>query len=110
MGEGFCQTSLYHGREIGERQLQVLPHGTEVVIQDPGVGGKAGRWTKSGMVVECLPHDSYLVQMHGSRTLTRRNRIHLRKILPMVPDKYIIPVDHPSAAKAPEEIKTEVTE
>ena len=28
----------------------------------------------------------------------------------MVPDKYIIPVDHPSEAEAPEETKTEVTE
>ena len=75
-----------------------------------GVGWKAGRWTKSGTVVECLPHDSYLVRVHRSRALTRRNRIHLRKILPMVPDKYIIPVDHPSAAEAPEETKTVVTE
>ena len=88
----------------------MLPYGTEVVIQDPGTGGKDGRWTKSGTVVECLPHNSYLVRVHGSRALTKRNRIHLRKILPMVPDKYIIPVDHPSAAEAPEETKTEVTE
>ena len=83
--------------EQNTKKLKVLPYGTEVAIQDPGTGGKAGRWSKSGTVVESLPHDSYLVRVHGSRALTQRNRIHLRKILPMVPDKYIIPRDHRSA-------------
>ena len=45
--------------ERNTRRLQVLPYGTEVAIQDPGTGGKTGRWTKSGTVVESLPHDSY---------------------------------------------------
>ena len=47
--------------ERNTRKLQVVPYGTEVAIQDPGTGGKAGRWTKSDTVGECLPHDSYLV-------------------------------------------------
>merc|ERR1711867_244934 len=80
--------------ERNTRKLQGLPYGTEVAIQDPGTGGKAGRWTKSGTVVESLPNDSYLVRVHGSRALTQRNRIHIRKILPMVPDKLVIPRDH----------------
>ena len=96
--------------EQSTKKLQVLPYGTEVAIQDPGTGGKAGRWSKSGTVVESLPNDSYLVRVHGSRALTQRNRIHLRKILPMVPDKLVIPIDHPSAAAALEVTKTEVAD
>ena len=96
--------------ESSTRKLKPLPYGTEVVVQDPSLGGKAGRWTKSGTIIECLPNESYLVRVHGSRALTKRNRIHIRKILPMVPDPYIIPADHPAAAEAPEVTKTEVTD
>ena len=92
------------------RTLAPLSYGTEVAIQDPSAGGKAGRWSKSGTVIECLPHDSYIVRVHGSRAVTKRNRIHLRKILPLVPDPYIIPVSHPSATEAPEVTKREITD
>ena len=51
--------------------------------------GKAGRWTKSGEVLEVLPYNSYLIKIHGSRAVTKRNRRFLRKITPFSP---IIPV------------------
>ena len=82
----------------------------EVAIQDPGTNGKPGRWIKTGTVVECLPYDAYMVRIHGSRLVSKRNRIHLRRILPLAPEQYVIPVDSKEAAEVPEHTKTEVTE
>ena len=90
--------------------LQSLPRGTEVAVQDPGAGGKPGRWSKTGTIVECLRYDSYLVRIHGSRSVSKRNRIYLRKILPMAPEQYIIPVDNNKTADIPDHTKTEITE
>ena len=92
------------------RQLQPLVRGTEVAIQDPAAGGKAGRWSKSGTIIECLPHDAYLVRVHGSRTVSKRNRIHLMKIRPLVPEEMLIPMVHPKVSEIPEHTKTEVSE
>ena len=94
----------------GTKQLSELEIGDEVVVQDPSEGGKAGRWSKSGTVVERLLFDAYLIQIHGSRRVTKRNRIHIRKIRPFIPDEKIIPVTHPHAGEIPEETKTEVRE
>ena len=94
----------------GSRQLQPLPRGAEVAIQDPAAGGKPGRWTKTGTIIECLPFDSYMVRVHGSRAVTKRNRVHLKEIMPLVPEQYIIPVSHPVASHIPEETKTETSE
>ena len=67
--------------EHGTRVLPTLSLGDTVVIQDQqSNNGKAGRWTKSGEVVEILPYDSYLVKVHGSRAITKRNRKFLRKM------------------------------
>ena len=84
--------------------------GDEVSIQDPAAGGKAGRWSKSGTIVECLPFDAYLVRTHGSRAVSQRNRIHLRKILPLAPEEIIVPTNSPEIIDVPEATKTEVTE
>ena len=43
----------------GAKQLQPLKVGQEVVIQDPPSGRKAGRWTKSGTIIEVFPYDAY---------------------------------------------------
>ena len=50
-----------------------------------------------------------MVRVHGSRLVTKRNRIHLRKILPLAPEQYVIPIDSREAATVPEHTKTEVT-
>ena len=92
------------------RTLPPLPRGAEVAIQDPGTNSKPGRWSKTGTVVECLPYDAYMVRVHGSRLVSKRNRIHLRRILPLAPEQYVIPVDSKEAAEVPEHTKTEVTE
>ena len=80
-----------HGRMedrllIGSRALPPLSVGDTVFIQDQKTNnGKAGRWNKSGEVMEVLPFDSYQVQVHGSRTVTQRNRRFLRKFSPFQP-------------------------
>ena len=51
-----------------------------------------------------------MVRVHGSRLVSKRNRIHLRKILPLAPEQYVIPIDSREAATVPEHTKTEVTE
>lgn len=90
-----------HGRmedvlQHGAKTLPPLSNGDFVAVQDQQAkNGKAGRWTKSGQIVEVLPHDSYLVKVHGSRGVTQRNRRFLRKISPFSP---IIPVTVEEAA------------
>ena len=77
---------MEHWLRHGSRPLPPLAQGATVVIQDQQANnGKAGRWTKSGEVIEILPHDSYLVKVHGSRAVTKRNRQFLRKITPFQP-------------------------
>ena len=84
-----------HGRmekvlQHGSKALPPLSHGDYVAVQDQQTNNnKPGRWTKSGQVVEILPHNSYMVKIHGSRAATQRNRRFLRKITPFSP---IIPV------------------
>ena len=57
-----------------------------VAVQDQSQSnGNPGRWTKSGIVVETLPHEAYMVKIHGSRQLTQRNRRFLRKLKPFTP-------------------------
>ena len=77
--------------EQDARNLGELEEGQEVAIQDPPANGKAGRWRKSGTVVEKLGFDAYHVQVHGSRALTNRNRCHLRKIVPFIPEEKLVP-------------------
>ena len=91
----------------GAKQLQPLQVGQEVAIQDPLSGGKAGRWTKSGTVVEVLPYDAYQVRIHGSRHVSKRNRSHLRKITLFTPEVKLYPAASPEALTAPQEGVTE---
>ena len=76
------ETWLKHGA----RPLPPLAIGDMVAVQDQSQSnGKPGRWTKSGIVVETLPHEAYMVKIHGSRQLTQRNRRFLRKLTPFTP-------------------------
>ena len=69
----------------GSQKLPPLQCHDTVAVQDQTQAGKAGRWTKTGEVIEALPHNSYLVRIHGSRAPTQRNRQFLRKIIPFAP-------------------------
>ena len=80
------QSRMQEKLQQGAKQLQPLQVGQEVAIQDPPSGGKAGRWTKSGTVVELLPYDAYQVRIHGSWHMSKCNRSHLQKIALFTPE------------------------
>ena len=75
----------------GSKPLPTLRSGDTVAVQDLTNKGQPGRWTKSGTIVEVLPHDAYLVKVHGSRALTKRNRRFLRKLTPFTPASPVSP-------------------
>jgi hypothetical protein len=64
--------------------LPPLAIGDNVAIQDASNLGKPGKWTKTGLVTDCLPFQSYEIKVDGSNSLTKRNRVHLRKIIPFI--------------------------
>ena len=82
----------------GAKPLPPLQDGDTVAVQDLTNKGNPGRWTKSGVIVEVLPHDAYLVKVHGSRALTKRNRRFLRKITPFTPAS---PITHGESQVVP---------
>ena len=63
------------------KHLSKLQPGDHVYVQDQ-TGTTPRRWNKSGIVLECLPHDSLLVKIDGSGNITKRNRKFLRKFTP----------------------------
>ena len=68
------------------RVLPPLAPGDTVVMKDLQIkAGTLGRWTKTGQVIEVLPHDTYLIKVHGSRGLTQRNCRFLKKMTPFQP-------------------------
>ena len=69
---------------IGSKVLPSLKIGDHVAIQDASKHGKEGKWTKTGIVTDCLSYQSYEIKVDGSNILTKRNRVHLRKIVPFV--------------------------
>ena len=69
---------------VGSKHLPPLNLGDNVAIQDPSKLGKPGKWTKTGVVTDCLPYNSYELKVDGSNLLTKRNRVHIRKITPFV--------------------------
>ena len=75
----------------GAKPLPPLAIGDVVTVQDQSDPRKPGKWTKTGDIIEILPHDSYMVRIHGSRAPTQRNRKFLRRISPFHP---MIPVHH----------------
>ena len=80
----------------GSRQLKPLITGDHVYLQNQS-GNAPKRWNKSGVILETLPHDSYLVKVDGSRTVTQRNRKFLRKFEPFLeePENPLLPTPTP---------------
>merc|ERR1712243_15646 len=66
---------------IGTRSLKGLQVHDCVQVQNQ-LGNHPSRWDITGEVVEVMPHDQYVVRIHGSGRLTRRNRKFLKKITP----------------------------
>ena len=67
--------------KLGSKLLKPLVAGDCVYIQNQA-GPSPKKWSKSGTILEALPHDSYLVKVHGSNHITQRNRKFLRMFTP----------------------------
>ena len=63
--------------------LKPLLVGQSVYVQNQ-YGTQPTKWGKSGSIVEVLPHSSYLVKIHGSNKVTKRNRRFLRAFTPFI--------------------------
>ena len=70
--------------EKTKRKLAELNPGDNVYIQDQ-TGPTPRKWSKSGVILQSLPHNSFLLKVDGSGRTTRRNRQFLRKFTPFAP-------------------------
>ena len=61
-----------------------LSVGDKVLVQNQ-TGRAPNKWDKSGVVVECKPHNQLNVMMDGSRKVSLRNRQFVRKIETQMP-------------------------
>ena len=61
------------------RQLDELPVGTPVVIQNQ-TGRYPTKWDKTGVIVEIRPHNQLVIKVDGSRRLTLRNRRFVKEL------------------------------
>ena len=64
---------------IGTRKMAPLSVGDKVLVQNQ-TGRAPNKWDKSGVIIECKPHDQVNVMMDGSRKVSLRNRQFVRKI------------------------------
>ena len=81
--ESFLKRHFFKAEKLesSSRKLPDLQQQDSVYVKDQS-GPSPKAWSKSGKVVECLPHNSYLIRIDGSGHLTRRNRKFLRKFVP----------------------------
>ena len=73
-----------------DRHLKPLKVGQFVAIQNQH-GTKPLRWDRTGVVVMCMDYDQYIVKVHGSNRITRRNRKFLRAYDPSEGVQLVIP-------------------
>ena len=59
--------------------MPLLAVGDKVIVQNQ-TGRAPNKWDKSGVIVECKPHNQVNVMMDGSRNFSLRNRQFVRKI------------------------------
>ena len=64
---------------IGTRKMPPLAIGDKVIVQNQ-TGRAPNKWDKSGVIVECKPHNQVNVMMDGSRRVSLRNRQFVRKL------------------------------
>ena len=81
----YAKRHILKGEQLtrGSKSLPPLKPGDCVAIQNQ-TGNQPRQWSQTGVVIEVNPHSSYTVSIDGSRTITRRNRQFLRKIIPFV--------------------------
>ena len=62
----------------GAKELEPLQEGDTVIIQNQH-GRFPNKWERTGTIVEVLTFNQYIIKVHGSGRLTRRNRQFLRR-------------------------------
>ena len=91
------------------RPLPPLSAGDWCYIQNQ-TGNHPNRWDRSGVIVDVLGHDSYLVKVDGSGRLTKRNRRFLRQFVRASPflsysrSKPMLPPVDPTLAEGDHQI------
>ena len=73
-----------------DRKLKPLQVGQYFALQNQQ-GSKPLRWNRTGVIVMCMDFDQYIVKVHGSNRLTRRNRRFLRAYDPPAGLQFRIP-------------------
>ena len=63
------------------RDLPPLRHGDQVFVQNQ-TGNHPTKWDRTGVIMECRPHNQYTVKVDVTGRLTLRNRQFLRKYNP----------------------------
>ena len=79
----YAKRHIRKGEQLsrGSKLLPPLLTGDHVAVQNQ-TGQNPRQWLQTGVVIETGPHNSYFVSIDGSRTVTKRNRQFLRKIVP----------------------------
>ena len=72
------------------RSLKPLAVGQHVALQNQQ-GLHPLRWDRSGVIVMCMDYDQYIVKVHGSNRLTKRNRRFLRAYDPPTGQGLVVP-------------------
>jgi len=80
------RTSPTENKQESRRLLPPLSEGDRVMVQNQ-IGNKPKRWSKTGTILEVMPHRQYKVRLDGSSRVTLRNRRFLRKITPANPNR-----------------------
>ena len=93
----YAKRHIKKGEQLsaGSKPLPPLKSGDHVAIQNQ-TGNNPRQWQHTGVIIEVGPHNSYTVSVDGSRTITKRNRKFLRKIIPFQPSQTV-----PSIPSAP---------
>ena len=78
------------------RLLPELPVGTLIVIQNRDKV-RAGKWDRTGHIIEKLDHRQYLIRMDGSGRVTRQNRRFIREYTALTPSQILPSPYLPSA-------------
>ena len=63
------------------KTLPCLEPGKAVYVQNQ-LGNFPRKWDKTGVIVECRPHQQYVIRLDGSRRVTLRNRKFIREFTP----------------------------
>ena len=66
--------------ERGSKKLPDLKQQDHVYDQDQ-TGPSPKSWSKSGKILECLPHNSYLIKLDSSGNHTKKKQAILEKVL-----------------------------